>query len=60
MGIELGGTNYTVAIARPLSNNNIHIADFAVIARKSGITYESPTQSLQEITTFLKAHLQAS
>lgn len=46
VGIELGGTSYNVAIARPVLSPSNNILDFDIIARKSGITYENPAQSL--------------
>ncbi len=56
VGIELGGTNYNVAIARPLRDNHHRIIDFHIIARKAGITYENPTQTLEEINAFIKSN----
>jgi hypothetical protein len=46
VGIELGGTNYNVAIARPVLGHSADILDFDIITQKAGITYENPVQSL--------------
>lgn len=42
VGIELGGTNYNVAIAESVHNNNGDILDFRVLKRKNGNTYQNP------------------
>jgi len=42
VGIELGGTNYNVAIAEPILNNRGEIIDFNIVKRKSGVTYNDP------------------
>jgi len=46
VGIELGGTNYNVAIAEPILNNKGEIIDFKIIKRKNGVTYNDPEESL--------------
>jgi hypothetical protein len=47
VGIELGGTNYNVAIAEPILNNNGEILDFRITKRKNGITYTNPEESIK-------------
>ena len=42
VGIELGGTNFNVAIGEPILNNKGQITDFILIKRKNGITYADP------------------
>lgn len=42
VGIELGGTNYSVAIAEPVINNQGEIIDFRILKRKNGNTYFDP------------------
>lgn len=56
VGIELGGTNYNVAIAEPILNNKAELIDFKIVKRKAGITYADPEQSLSEIIEFITAH----
>ena len=46
IGIELGGTNYNVAIAQPVTNQQGNIIDFKILKRKNGNTYLDPTKSL--------------
>jgi hypothetical protein len=55
VGIELGGTNYNVAIGSPVVNNRGDIIDFNIHKRSSGITYTDPSQALAEIIEFVKA-----
>ena len=42
IGIELGGTNFNVAVAEPVISNNGQIIDFDILKRKSGTTYQNP------------------
>ena len=46
VGIELGGTNYNVAIAESVLNNQGQILDFNIIKRKNGTTYQDPQKAL--------------
>lgn len=39
VGVELGGTNYNVAVAEPVVSNQGDIIDFKIIKRKNGKTY---------------------
>jgi fructokinase len=54
VGIELGGTNYNVAIGEPLLNNKGQITDFVIVKRKNGITYADPQEALSEIIRFIQ------
>jgi len=53
VGIELGGTNYNVAIGEAVRNREGKITNFNIVKRKSGITYEDPNKSIQEIVEFI-------
>lgn len=54
VGIELGGTNFNVAIGEPILNNKGQITDFFIVKRKNGITYAEPQDSLREIIKFIQ------
>jgi hypothetical protein len=54
VGIELGMSNYNVAIGEAITNNRGEIADFNIIKRKNGITSEVPEKTLGEIIKFVK------
>lgn len=57
VGIELGGTNYNVAIGRPIFNSKDELMDFQIIAAKDGITYEDPDKVISEIVQFIHTNL---
>ena len=42
VGVELGGTNYNVAIAQPVLSQTGDIIDYKIIRRKNGHTYHGP------------------
>lgn len=54
VGVELGGTNYCVAIAEADTNRNNDITDFRIVKRKTGHTFASPEDALKEITAFIE------
>jgi predicted NBD/HSP70 family sugar kinase len=59
VGIELGGTNYTVAIAEPVFNHQGEVLDFRIVKKKNGTTYQDPVQSLEEIKEFIDSSHQS-
>lgn len=59
VGIELGGTNYNVALAEPVFNNKGEIVDFNIIKRRNGNTFTDPTQTLYDIIDFISANQQS-
>lgn len=60
VGIELGGTNYNVAVGEPIVNNKGEIVDFKIIKRRNGNTYQDPTQTLKDIIEFIESNNNSS
>ena len=60
VGVELGGTNFNVAIAEAVLSSQGEIIDFRIIMRKNGTTYQDPQQSLTEIKEFIESSYQAA
>jgi hypothetical protein len=52
----LGGTNYNVAIGRPIHDSKGELMDFEILVTKDGKTYENPDQVVDEIVAFLKSN----
>lgn len=46
VGIELGGTNYNVAISQPVLSQTGEVIDFKIVRRKNGQTFHGPEQAL--------------
>jgi len=42
VGVELGGTNFNVAIAQPIFSQAGEVIDFKIVRRKNGHTYHGP------------------
>ena len=57
VGVELGGTNYKVAIGQSVTNNKGQVIDFKIIKRKEGVTYNDPKECLAEIVEFISSIL---
>lgn len=55
IGIELGGTNFNVAVAEPVLSNQGEVIDFRIIKKKNGTTYHDPSQSIAEIIEFIES-----
>jgi hypothetical protein len=54
VGVEIGVSNYNVAIGEPIFNNKGGVVDFNILKRKSGVTDEDPEKTLREIFSFIQ------